>query len=119
MGIDTETRLFIKVAHVDDVPVGKMVRFEMQQRAAVLVNIRGDFHAFTDYCMHWGVRLSDGCLLGHVVRCKAHGWNHDIVQGEASDPRGGEVMRMTTFETRVDNGHVWVCTEKKHAGPSS
>jgi 3-phenylpropionate/trans-cinnamate dioxygenase ferredoxin subunit len=113
------TRPFIKVAHIDELPVGKMVRFELQQRPAVLVNLGGAFHAFADYCMHWGVRLSDGCLQGQVVRCKAHGWNHDIVRGEASDPRGGEAMRMFTFETRVDDGHVWVCTVGKNADPGS
>jgi 3-phenylpropionate/trans-cinnamate dioxygenase ferredoxin component len=108
---------FVEVATISDLPPGQMRAFTILGRPVVLANIDGEFHAFADSCKHWGVRLSDGCLQGRVVRCRAHGWNHDIVKGEviASDPPGEEGARMITFETRVVGATVWVSTERKRS----
>jgi nitrite reductase/ring-hydroxylating ferredoxin subunit len=109
---------FINVAEVDTLLSGHMKTFNIHGRPVVLVNVEGEFFAFADFCLHWGVRLSDGCLQGHVVRCKAHGWNHDFVKGEviASDPPGDEGRRMITFETKLLEGAIWVSTVPKKAG---
>ena len=114
----SDSPLFIEVAPLADLPPGKMKPFMLPQGPLVLVNIEGEVFAFADYCMHWGVRLSDGCLEGHVVRCRAHGWNHDIAKGEVieSEPAGDTGRRMITFDTKIAGGTVWVSTARKKRG---
>lgn len=101
---------FTPVARVEDIAPGTMKRFVVSRRAVVLANIDGRFYAFEDRCQHWGVRLSDGALEGCVVRCRAHGWRHDIVRGEvvASEPPGDEGQRIATFEVDIRDGVVLV-----------
>jgi 3-phenylpropionate/trans-cinnamate dioxygenase ferredoxin subunit len=100
----------IPVANVRDVPPGQMKRFVTGNRAVVLANVDGRFFAFEDRCQHWGVRLSDGKLEGCVVRCRAHGWRHDIARGEvvASEPPGDEGQRIATFKVDIKDGVIFV-----------
>lgn len=101
---------FVAVAQVDDVRPGTMKRFIVSDHAVVLANIDGAFYAFEDRCLHWGVKLSDGCLEGDVVRCRAHGWKHDVVRGEiaASEPPGDEGRRIRTFSVAIRHKTVLV-----------
>jgi 3-phenylpropionate/trans-cinnamate dioxygenase ferredoxin subunit len=80
-----------------------MKRIVASGRAVVLANIGGKYYAFEDRCLHWGVKLSDGCLEGDLVRCRAHGWRHDVVRGEvaASQPPGDEGLPINTFAVEV------------------
>jgi nitrite reductase/ring-hydroxylating ferredoxin subunit len=101
---------YVAVGETVNFPPGLMKRLVIRNRAIVLANVDGIFYAFEDRCLHWGVRLSDGCLDGRVVRCRAHGWKHDVARGEviASEPPGDEGQRVVTFETKVESGSVWV-----------
>jgi nitrite reductase/ring-hydroxylating ferredoxin subunit len=112
---DKDSPLFVPVATVEDIPSGEMKAFTVLGKPIVVTNVEGEYYAFADYCLHWGVRLSDGCLQGNVVRCRAHGWHHDFVKGEvvASDLPSAEGKRMITFETKVLDGSVWVSTSRK------
>jgi 3-phenylpropionate/trans-cinnamate dioxygenase ferredoxin component len=105
----------VQVANVEEVPVGQMKRFMVEGRGIVLANVDGDFYAFADHCQHWGVRLSDGVLEGCVVRCRAHGWRHDIKRGEVveSEPPGDEGQRIPTFPVNVIDGVVFVAAKVK------
>jgi 3-phenylpropionate/trans-cinnamate dioxygenase ferredoxin subunit len=100
----------IPVAKTDDIPPGQMKRIVTANRAVVLANVDGRFYAFEDRCQHWGVRLSDGKLEGCVVRCRAHGWRHDIAHGEvvASEPPGDEGQRIATFQVDIKEGVIFV-----------
>jgi 3-phenylpropionate/trans-cinnamate dioxygenase ferredoxin subunit len=100
----------IPVANAGDVAPGQMKRLVVGNRAVVLANVDGRYYAFGDRCQHWGVRLSDGVLEGCVVRCRAHGWRHDIVRGEvvASEPPGDEGQQIATFNVDVKDGVVFV-----------
>lgn len=106
---------FIKVVPVDELPPGGLRRFVIENKAIALANVGGHFYAFEDRCLHWGVRLSDGCLEENVVRCRAHGWKHDLAKGEivASTPPGDEGRRLVCFDTRIHEGSVWVSTVKR------
>lgn len=108
---------FIKIAQVNELPVGSLKRFIVENRAIALAHAEGHFYAFEDRCLHWGVRLSDGCLEKDVVRCRAHGWKHDLAQGVivASIPPGDEGRRLVCFDTKIHEGWVWVSTIAKKA----
>lgn len=101
---------FVAVAQVDELVPGEMKRFVVSDRALVLANIDGFFHAFEDRCLHWGVKLSNGCLEGTTVRCRAHGWKHDVVRGEivASEPPGDEGRPVRTFKVKIRDRTVFV-----------
>lgn len=101
---------FVAVAQIDELAPGNMKRFVVLDRALVLANIDGSFHAFEDRCLHWGVKLSNGCLEGNTVRCRAHGWKHDVVRGEivASEPPGDEGRRVRTFKIKIRDRTVFV-----------
>jgi len=103
---------FVKTIRTDELPPGSLKRFVAGNRAIALANIDGNIHAFEDRCLHWGVRLSDGCLEDNVVRCRAHGWKHDLVKGEvaASEPPGDEGRPLVTFTTQIRDGFIWVGT---------
>lgn len=105
-----ETGQAVPVAAVEDVLPGTMKRFVVSNRGVVLANVDGTYYAFEDRCRHWGVRLSDGALEGCVVRCRAHGWRHDIARGEvvASQPPGDEGQRLTTFDVEINDGKICV-----------
>jgi nitrite reductase/ring-hydroxylating ferredoxin subunit len=112
----SESGEFAAVANVEDIAPGTMKRFVVSNRAVVLANIDGRYYAFEDRCQHWGVRLSDGALEGCVVRCRAHGWRHDIVRGEvvASEPPGDEGQPLATFKVDVKDGVVLVGARIQH-----
>jgi 3-phenylpropionate/trans-cinnamate dioxygenase ferredoxin subunit len=106
----------IAAAKVEDIAPGQMKRIVAANRAVVLANVDGRYYAFEDRCRHWGVRLSDGKLEGCVVRCRAHGWRHDIARGEvvASEPPGDEGQRVATFEVDIKDGVVFVGARIRH-----
>ncbi len=101
---------FVAVAQTDELVPGEMKRFVVSDRALVLANIDGSFHAFEDRCLHWGVKLSNGCLEGNAVRCRAHGWKHDVVRGVivASEPPGDEGRPVRTFKVKIREKTVFV-----------
>ncbi|HWK62669.1 MAG TPA: Rieske (2Fe-2S) protein [Eoetvoesiella sp.] len=103
---------FVETIPTNELPPGSLKRFVAGNRAIALANIDGNIHAFEDRCLHWGVRLSDGCLEENVVRCRAHGWKHDLVKGEvaASEPPGDEGRPLVTFTTQIRDGFIWVGT---------
>jgi 3-phenylpropionate/trans-cinnamate dioxygenase ferredoxin subunit len=105
-----ETDEFIPIAKVGDLAPGQMKRFVVSSRAVVIANVDGNYFAFEDRCLHWGVKLSDGCLEGNVVRCRAHGWKHDVVRGEiaASEPPGDEGRRINTFKVEIKDDAIFV-----------
>lgn len=101
---------FVAVTRTDELVPGEMRRFVVSDHALVLANIDGSFHAFEDRCLHWGVKLSNGCLEGNAVRCRAHGWKHDVVRGEivASEPPGDEGRPVRIFKVKIRDKTVFV-----------
>lgn len=126
---------FVDVGASSDVPAGRMVHLEVNDREVLLANVNGAFHAVSDRCSHEGARLSGGRLEGSVVTCPAHGSRFDVVTGRNLSgpvmadlpglghlsPRARAMARekaaeMTTsrvgdlqvFRVRIENGRVLV-----------
>jgi len=110
MTVENQADEFVLVAMVGDLEPGQIKRFAASGRAVAIANIDGKYVAFEDRCLHWGVKLSDGCLQGNVVRCRAHGWRHDVVRGEvvASEPPGDEGRRISTFKVEIRDDAIFV-----------
>ena len=97
----------IRVASLEDVPVGEPKYVEVEGKAVVLVRVGEGVYACSDVCTHQGGPLSEGQLSGTRLTCPWHGWSFDVKTGTCLMPsRGGAVP---SYPTRVDEtGSVWV-----------
>jgi nitrite reductase/ring-hydroxylating ferredoxin subunit len=74
---------FVKIAHVRDVPPGKMLTVTVDGQPVVLVNVNGAIYAFGGICSHADGPLGKGKLRGDVVECPFHGGQFDVRTGRA------------------------------------
>ena len=79
---------FVRVAAVEDVSSGGMLRVEVDGRDVALINLAGTFYALDNHCPHNGGPLAQGRLdttEGRVV-CPWHSWVWDVKTGRAVAP---------------------------------
>lgn len=75
---------FIKVATVDEIPVGGSKLVEVDYVRVALFNLEGVIYAIEDVCTHDGGPLVEGTIVsGCEVICPRHGARFDIRSGEA------------------------------------
>jgi 3-phenylpropionate/trans-cinnamate dioxygenase ferredoxin subunit len=98
---------FMKVAAVDEIPIGGRKLVEVDGVRIAIFNLDGDYHAIEDVCTHDGGPLVEGEVLpGGQVRCPRHGARFDIRTGEAlSMPAFAPTE---TYEVRVEDDEIWV-----------
>jgi nitrite reductase/ring-hydroxylating ferredoxin subunit len=97
---------FMNVAHVDDVPPGKMKTVNVDGQPIVLANVQGTLYAFSGVCSHADGPLGRGKLLGDVVECPFHGGQFEVRSGKAvMAPAADDVP---TFEVRIEGDGIWV-----------
>lgn len=99
---------FHKVAKVADITPGKMhVRWAGPVRVA-LANLGGGIFAIEDVCTHDDGPVGEGELRDGVIECPRHGATFDVKSGAALSMPA--VVPVKTFETRIENGDVYVKT---------
>jgi 3-phenylpropionate/trans-cinnamate dioxygenase ferredoxin subunit len=82
---------YIRVAKVQDVPLGGSKLVEVEGVRIALFNLDGEFYAIEDVCTHDGGPLVEGTIVnGHEVACPRHGARFDI--------RTGKALSMPAFE---------------------
>jgi nitrite reductase/ring-hydroxylating ferredoxin subunit len=136
MSNQTEQHQFIDASDRKDIPTGKMIHFEAEEKEILLANSDGKVYALCDRCSHMNAPLSMGTLNGRVVTCPMHGARFDVTTGKkvgepmAADPskfpepipeslqkmfaRSAEIMSKVktydqpTYETRVEGNRVKV-----------
>ena len=78
----------------------------------VIVRAGDAIHALEDACPHSGASLSEGCVRGGALVCRAHGWEVDLRSGDvltavgrgrrnhvyAVERRGAEVVVLAPAE---------------------
>ncbi len=96
---------FVKALAVADLPPGQCAEVMIDGRPVALYNVGGTFYATSNVCLHRGGPLGQGVLDGAAVICPWHTWSWDVRTGE--NTANGE-MRVATYETRVEDGSVWV-----------
>ncbi len=75
---------FVKVATVDEIPLGGSILVEVDYVRVALFNLEGEIYAIEDVCTHDGGPLVEGRVLnGCEVMCPRHGARFDIRTGEA------------------------------------
>lgn len=75
---------FIKVATIDEVPVGESKLVEVDDVRVALFNLDGEIYAIEDVCTHDGGPLVEGTVVnGCEVMCPRHGARFNIRTGAA------------------------------------
>ena len=106
------------VAKAAELPPGHRRRVDIEGRAVLVLNIKGELFALSDKCPHKGGSLEGGKLTGLVessqpgeyrysrpgemLRCPWHQWEFDVRTGRSwCDPRR---MRLMNFAVSVEPG---------------
>jgi 3-phenylpropionate/trans-cinnamate dioxygenase ferredoxin subunit len=114
---------------IADLPEGSRRIVKVGSVTVGVFNVKGTYYAIRDYCPHEGAALCQGKLSGTnaptdrcgeykwgqegtILRCPWHGWEFDIITGEALfDPR----LRVKTYAVSTRNGEIWVEPKRKES----
>jgi 3-phenylpropionate/trans-cinnamate dioxygenase ferredoxin component len=98
---------FHRVAGVDDLPAGEMMRVEVAGRGLCIARLPcGDFHAMDDRCTHEDESLSEGFLWEDSVECPAHGSRFCLKTGAVSGLPAEHPI--TIYPVKIEGGDVLV-----------
>lgn len=96
---------FVKLATLDELPVGSSKEVEHDGLVLALFNVDGVISAIDGLCPHQGGPLADGPMDGTVVSCPWHGWQFDVRTGKSSLNLR---LDLPTFEVKVEGRDVLV-----------
>jgi len=74
---------WVRVAAIDEVPVGGVVGIERNGHELAIYNINGSIYCTSNVCTHAYALLSDGFFEGTEIECPLHAGRFDIRTGEA------------------------------------
>jgi toluene monooxygenase system ferredoxin subunit len=96
---------FTKAARLDDLWIGEKAQVVVGGMRVLLVRLDEGVFAFEDRCMHQGVALSEGRLVGRTLVCSAHAWEYDACTGRGINPRG---TALRGFPVKLEDGDVLI-----------
>ncbi len=98
-----------EVAALDKIPPVGGLCVELGSDQIALFKDEGKVFAVDDTCPHASTSLSGGLVTGGEVTCPRHRWRFRLDNGRCTNhPRA----TIRTYETRVDNGRVFVLAPK-------
>ena len=96
---------FVTVARMGEIAPGTGRQVIVNERWVGLFNIKGEYHAIDNLCLHRGGPLCEGPIAGTIVTCPWHGWQYDVTTGTLiQDP----IVGVSRHETRVVGDEVQV-----------
>lgn len=102
----TDTRQFVRIAEVKDVPPGRAQVFEVRGKRVAVCHSESGFYAIDDRCTHDNGPLGEGELIDDEIECPRHGARFDIKTGKALClPAVGAVA---TYDIDVRDGEIWI-----------
>ncbi len=112
----TESRKWVDVAPVDDVPEGEVKTFTIDAQRVAVARANGQLYAVQDLCSHDDGPLGDGGLEEFAIVCPRHGAKFDV--------RTGAVLAMPaiapieTFPVMEKDGRIQVAVKNQGDGGS-
>ena len=97
---------FVKVADLDELPVGARKLVDLGEITVVLINIGGRFYCLEDVCTHDGGPVAEGELNGFAIECPRHGALFDVRDGRVLSMPA--VVPIPTYEVRVEGNSIFV-----------
>jgi toluene monooxygenase system ferredoxin subunit len=104
---------FTRAVSSDELWEGELCAVVLNGVPIVLVRWGDEVVAFEDRCAHRGVRISGGCLSGHVVTCPAHEWSYDVRTGKGMNPASARLRRLPVL---LEEGVIYVKAERQAVG---
>lgn len=96
---------FFKVVAADAMSDGQGRVVQAGLKKIALFKLEGEYWAVQNFCPHAGGHLGAGHVKDDCVRCPRHAWRFEIKTGACrTDPR----YDIRRYETKVENGFVWV-----------
>ncbi len=97
---------FVKVATVDQIPKGAMLKADKNGKKILVANVGGKFYAMDRICGHKGGPLDEGELDGSVVACPWHGSKFDVKGGKLK--QGPATKDQASYEVEVRGKDILV-----------
>ncbi len=97
---------FVRVAHMDEIGPGELLRVEVAGRLVCLANVDGVVYAVDDDCTHISGPLDQGDLEGPVLTCPLHLACFDVRSGKVL--RGPARDDLPTYSVAVHDGDIYV-----------
>ena len=111
------SRPFIRVAVIQDVEPGRLLRVEVAGKLLCLANVLGTIYAFDDDCTHISGPLDQGELEGFVLTCPWHLARFDIRTGQVL--RGPARADLPVYPVRIEGDAILVEEPEPSATNSS
>lgn len=97
---------YTKLAELDQLGIGKMIRVDVVDKRIMLANVDGTVYAVDDMCTHEDASLTMGALQGECVKCPLHGSRFDLKTGKALDEPADEAL--VVYPVRLDGNSILV-----------
>jgi 3-phenylpropionate/trans-cinnamate dioxygenase ferredoxin subunit len=102
----SETKNFVKVAALTEVPEGLAHVYEVGGKKIAVCHSADGVYAIDDRCTHDNGPLGEGELVDGEIECPRHGARFDIKTGKALClPAVGAVA---TYSVEVRDGEIWI-----------
>ncbi|WP_299028182.1 non-heme iron oxygenase ferredoxin subunit [uncultured Thermanaerothrix sp.] len=98
--------VFLKIATLDEIPVGERLFLEINNEPIVVLNLGGTLFAIGDVCTHDEGPLGDGEIEGYQIVCPRHGARFDIQTGKALTLPA--VVDIPVYPVRVEGNEVYI-----------
>ena len=101
---------FVSVARVTDFREGKIRRYFLDGKEIAVVNMEGDWYAFSNLCTHREFQLHFGFADNEKIYCPIHYAEFDIKTGEVI---GGPpyIDALPCYRVRIEGEQVQVSLE--------
>lgn len=110
MGAIEKSETFVKVAQVQDVLPGQLLRVEVAGRLVCLARVDDQIYAVDDDCTHISGALDQGELEGCVLTCPLHLACFDVRTGKVL--RGPARDDLPTYAVRIEGDDVLVAASE-------
>ncbi len=99
----------VKVATVEQLPVGKVMTVEVDGDEIALFNVDGKLYAINNTCSHQGGPLGEGEVDDNIVTCPWHGWQYDVTTGTSTNSPD---VRIPTYPVVVEGDDIKLSIEE-------
>jgi 3-phenylpropionate/trans-cinnamate dioxygenase ferredoxin component len=72
----------IQIARTQDIPVGQMKGFTVENKQILVANVAGKYYAMDALCSHMHGYLPAGTLQNNIVICPVHRAQFDVTTGK-------------------------------------
>lgn len=104
-------KMFTAICKIADLNDGELCRFDIQDKALLVVKLGQSIFVSDSICTHEEADLSLGMFSDGIVTCPLHRAKFKIRSGEVvSGPDGGppsEIARLRVYSTKIDKGELF------------